>query len=171
MTTLEKFLFESKKTYKFKIRAAGELPEGFEDKLETALNKYQIVNFSKGKRSPITERPLDFPQLQNCEVTTYDAEVSYPTTNHVLESYLSLELNFPDTHLSVHTDSEPLEIEQTIDKNEKDYTTLLTKEELGGESAQDKVGSNRVMDLLKELEQARKENEFDPIKEVAKPKE
>lgn len=171
MTTLEKFLFESKKTYKFKIRAAGELPEGFEDKLETALNKYQIVNFSKGKRSPITERPLDFPQLQNCEVTTYDAEVSYPTTNHVLESYLSLELNFPDTHLSVHTDSEPLELEQTIDKNEKDYTTLLTKEELGGESAQDKVGSNRVMDLLKELEQARKENEFDPIKEVAKPKE
>jgi len=171
MTTLEKYLFESKKTYKFKIRAAGELPEGFEDRLETALNKYQIVNFTKGKRTPITERPLDFPQLQNCEVTSYDAELSYPTTNHVLESYLSLELNFPDTHLSVHTDSEPLELEQTIDKNEKDYTSLLATEDLGGESAQDKVGENRVMDLLKELEQARKENEFDPIRGVSKPKE
>lgn len=171
MTTLEKYLFESKKTYKFKIRAAGELPEGFEDSLETALNKYQIVNFTKGKRTPITERPLDFPQLQNCEVTSYDAELSYPTTNHVLESYLSLELNFPDTHLSVHTDSEPLELEQTIDKNEKDYTSLLATEDLGGESAQDKVGENRVMDLLKELEQARKENEFDPIRGVSKPKE
>ena len=171
MTTLEKYLFESKKTYKFKIRAAGELPEGFEDCLETALNKYQIVNFTKGKRTPITERPLDFPQLQNCEVTSYDAELSYPTTNHVLESYLSLELNFPDTHLSVHTDSEPLELEQTIDKNEKDYTSLLATEDLGGESAQDKVGENRVMDLLKELEQARKENEFDPIRGVSKPKE
>ena len=171
MTTLEKYLFESKKTYKFKIRAAGELPEGFEDRLETALNKYQIVNFTKGKRTPITERPLDFPQLQNCEVTSYDAELSYPTTNHVLESYLSLELNFPDTHLSVHTDSEPLELEQTIDKNEKDYTSLLATENLGGESAQDKVGENRVMDLLKELEQARKENEFDPIRGVSKPKE
>jgi len=171
MTTLEKYLFESKKTYKFKIRAAGELPEGFEDRLETALNKYQIVNFTKGKRTPITERPLDFPQLQNCEVTSYDAELSYPTTNHVLESYLSLELNFPDTHLSVHTDSEPLELEQTIDKNEKDYTSLLATENLGGESAQDKVGENRVMDLLKELEQARKENEFDPIRGVSKAKE
>jgi len=171
MTTLEKYLFESKKTYKFKIRAAGELPEGFEDRLETALNKYQIVNFTKGKRTPITERPLDFPQLQNCEVTSYDAELSYPTTNHVLESYLSLELNFPDTHLSVHTDSEPLELEQTIDKNEKDYTSLLATEDLGGESAQNKVGENRVMDLLKELEQARKENEFDPIRGVSKPKE
>jgi len=171
MTTLEKYLFESKKTYKFKIRAAGELPEGFEDRLETALNKYQIVNFTKGKRTPITERPLDFPQLQNCEVTSYDAELSYPTTNHVLESYLSLELNFPDTHLSVHTDSEPLELEQTIDKNEKDYTSLLATEDLGGESAQDKVGENRVMDLLKELEQARKENEFDPIRGVSKAKE
>lgn len=171
MSTLEKYLFESKKTYKFKIRAAGELPENFEDRMETALNKYQIVNFSKGKRSPITERPLDFPQLQNCEVTTYEAELSYPTTNHVLESYLSLELNFPDTHLSVHTDSEPLELEQTIDKNDKEYKSLLATEDLGGESAQKDVGQNRVMDLLKELENVKKDNEHDPTRGIATPKE
>jgi len=34
---------------------------------------------------------------------------------------------------------------------------------MGGESAQDSVGGNRVMDLLKELETARKEREIDPM--------
>ena len=32
-----------------------------------------------------------------------------------------------------------------------------------GESAQEAVGTNRVMDLLKELETARKEREIDPM--------
>jgi hypothetical protein len=34
---------------------------------------------------------------------------------------------------------------------------------MGGESAQPAVGGNRVMDLLKELETARKEREIDPV--------
>ena len=40
---------------------------------------------------------------------------------------------------------------------------MLNTEELGGESGQDSVGENRVMDLLKELEVARKEREVDPV--------
>ena len=42
------------------------------------------------------------------------------------------------------------------------YETKLTQEDMGGESAQENVGGNRVMDLLKELEVARKEREHDP---------
>jgi hypothetical protein len=34
---------------------------------------------------------------------------------------------------------------------------------MGGESAQEAVAGNRVMDLLKELEVARKERGYDPI--------
>jgi len=48
---------------------------------------------------------------------------------------------------------------------------MLTKEELEGESAQDQVGEKRIMDLLKELETARKEKDegnahkAEPVKE------
>ena len=38
------------------------------------------------------------------------------------------------------------------------YETLLTQPDMGGESAQQSVGNNRVMDLMKELETARKES-------------
>ena len=41
------------------------------------------------------------------------------------------------------------------------YVAKLTVEELEGESAQDSVGENQVMNLLKELEVARKEKSGD----------
>ena len=43
------------------------------------------------------------------------------------------------------------------------YEAILNTEELGGESAQDSAGTNRVMELLKELEVARKERDIDPV--------
>ena len=51
--------------------------------------------------------------------------------------------------------------------DDKEYEIMLTKEELESESAQDSVGENRVMDLLKELETARKEREYDPTAGVS----
>src|SRR6056300_944027 len=49
---------------KLKIGVAGILPEGFVDQFETAMQKFQVVNMGAGKKTPIQERPLDFPQLQ-----------------------------------------------------------------------------------------------------------
>lgn len=45
---------------------------------------------------------------------------------------------------------------------------MLNTEDMGGESAQESVGDNRVMDLLKELEVARKEREIDPMEGAPK---
>ena len=42
MKSFEQYLTESKKTYKFKIRVAGEVPEGFANTLEGALQKYDV---------------------------------------------------------------------------------------------------------------------------------
>ena len=57
----EKYLTEAKKEYKFSIGVAGELPEGFADKMETALQKFSVVSMGAGKKTPIQERLLDFP--------------------------------------------------------------------------------------------------------------
>jgi hypothetical protein len=76
MKTFTQILTESKKTYQFKIGLAGEMPEGFQDKLETVLQKFDVIKMSNGKKTPIQERPLDFPQLQNMEVTNYSASIT-----------------------------------------------------------------------------------------------
>ena len=165
MRKFVEYLTEAQKTYKFKVRIAGELPEGYADKLESALTKYDIVSISPGKKTPISEKPLDFPQLQNMEVTHYDVEVNYPATAFVLEQYLTTETGVSHSHIIVRGEGDPIErYQEPLD--DAPYEALLNTEDMGGESAQTEVGSNRVMDLLKELEVARKERAIDPVEGV-----
>jgi len=158
-------LTESKKTYKFIVRVADELPEGCMEKMKEALGKFDLVNLSSAKRTPIQERPLDFPKLQNTEVHTFEAEVNYPTTSQVLHNYLVGTCDIRAGHMIVRAEGEPLEqIQEPVE--EGPYEAKLNTEDMGGESAQDAVGENRVMDLLKELETARKDREIDPVEGV-----
>ena len=162
MKTFKDFLTESNKTYKFFIRVAGDLPEGFENKLKVNLGKFDLVGVTGPKRTPIQERPMDFPQLQNMEVHHFEAEVKYPTTSHHLEHYLVDNCAVPHSHIIVRGENDPIE-EQQAEKADTTYESILNTEDMGGESAQESVGGNRVMDLLKELEVARKEREIDPV--------
>ena len=160
MKSFAEYITESKKTYKFKIRVAGELPEGWADTMERALQKYDVLNISAGKTTPITEKPLDFPQLQNMEVTHYDAELTYPVTAHLLEKYLVDACGITHSHIIVRGEHDPIE-EYQGEENKEPYEAKLNTIELGGESAQQNVAQNRVMDLLKELETARNERGVD----------
>jgi len=165
MKSFVEYLTESKKTYDFKIGIAGELPEGCVDKLETSLQKFGVANMSSGKKTPIQERPLDFPQLSNMEVTYYEVSLNYPTTRQVLEQYIPYCCDLPVSHVIVRGVGEAQEEYQEPKSNEP-YEALLTKEELEDgpvKDPQSTAGTTRVMDLLKELEQVRKERDNDPM--------
>jgi hypothetical protein len=161
MKSFKDFLTESKKTYEFKVGIAGELPEGCDADMKTSLAKFDLVSLSAGKKTPIQERPLDFPNLHNMEVTYFDVVVNYPTTPQVLGEYIGHCCGVHASHIMVRTPGDIME-EYQAPKTEEAYQAMLTTEDMGGESAQDNVGENRVMDLLKELEVARKERGHDP---------
>ena len=158
MRSFTQVLTESKKTYEFKIGVAGPLPEGFEDTLETIFKKFGANNLTSGKKTPIQERPLDFPQLQNMEVTYFELGVEYPTTSQVLQEYVGKCCGIDQAYIIVRNMNDPREEYQEM-KDDAPYEAMLTKEDMGGETAQEDVAGNRVMSLLKELETARKENE------------
>lgn len=162
-----KYLAESQKVYEFSIGIAGELPEGFEDAFETALKRYNVTSMSAGKKTPIQERPLDFPQLSNTEITYYEVGLSYPTTPQVLEEYIPMSTGISRAHVIVRTKEDP-RVEYQEQSEEGPYTSKLETEDMGqaDPKAQDTVGTNRVMDLLKELETARRERDIDPITDV-----
>ena len=157
MKAFTEYLTESKKTYKFKIGVASELPEGFNENLKTHLDKFNVVSLSKGKKTPIQKAPLDFPTLNNCEVTYWELETLYPTTDAALSEYISQCCFVPRANIIVRDPDGPVDIDNEEMKNVP-YETLLTQTDMGGESAQQSVGNNRVMDLMKELETARKES-------------
>jgi len=165
-TRFQEILNESKKTYEFKIGVAGELPENCEADIKSCLEKYSVAEMSKGKRTPVQERPLDFPQLENTEVTYYTVELNYPTTPDILQEYIGQCCNIDQAHIIVRGAGALQELYQEMPEDTT-YETKLDTEDMGGTSAQESVGENRVMDLLKELEQARKEREHDPSAAVS----
>lgn len=163
MKTFAEYLTESKKTYKFKIGLAGDLPEGCVDTMETALQKFGVMNMTAGKKTPIVERPLDFPQLQNMEVTYYDVELAYPTIPPVVAQYLSQTCAIDEAYIIVRTEGAPQEQYQDTEYNK------IYEPNLGGDLPESdpqvhaEVGGQRIMGLLAELEKARSERENSPI--------
>jgi len=162
MRSFKDILTESKKVYPFKIGVAGDLPEGCEESIKTCLKKFEVGNITSGKKTPIQERPLDFPQLQNMEVTYWEVDLQYPTTSQILQEYIGKCCSIDQSHIIVRGANDPREEYQET-KDDTPYETMLDKEDMGGESAQEDVAGARVMSLLKELETARKERDNDPM--------
>ncbi len=165
MRKFNEILTEAKKTYEFKVGIAGDCPDECVQQMKMALEKYDVVNITAGKKTPIQERPLDFPQLQNMEVTYFEAEVNYPTTPQVLQEYLGKCCGVDQAYIIVRNMNDPREEYQDAPE-ETTYDVLLTQEDMGGETAQKEVAGERIMGLLKELETARKERDHEPTEGV-----
>ncbi len=159
MATFFEYLEKNKKVYEFKIAVAGPDSSKMKDRIKMVLEKFTVVEMSNGKKTPIQESPLEFPQLTNVEVTHYEVSLRYPTTTQVLEEIISKSCDVKQTHVRVRTANDPLNSLGNEQHNTEKYTPLIGSDDLGGESAQHLVGNNRVMDLLKELEVAKKERE------------
>lgn len=147
MKSLTDYMLETQKTYSFKIKLAGEVSTEDTSKLKTALEKFSVVKLSEGKRTPIQKVPLDFPDMQNINVTIFELEIKYPTIANVLAEYISQTLNWPLHCVHVCNDNLDFTPENTVNEN------LLNTEELGAadSESQSLVGEKRSMDLIKEL--------------------
>jgi hypothetical protein len=152
MKSFVEYLVESKKTYAFKVKVAGELPEGFEGMLKTAMERFSVATMSKGKSTPITETPLEFPQLKNTHVTTFDLEVHYPTTTQVLEAYICQTCKCTADRCKVVTANQVAEQHQEeANRKEAENKPLIGQCDPPPSNYQDLVGSKKVSSFLKDL--------------------
>jgi hypothetical protein len=155
MKSFKEYLTESKKTYAFKVKVAGEMHEGFEAELKSAMDKFSVVKIGAGKRTPIQETPLDFPELKNKQVTVWEVEVNYPTTPQVLENYIAEVCGCSLSCIRVRAANEPSEQYQlAMMEPEKDSDALLNTD-YPNEDNQGLVGEKSKMNLLKELEKVK----------------
>ena len=112
MKTFKEYLSESKKTYSFKVKIAGELPEDFADRLKARINNRSIIQFEALKTTPVQELPLDFPELKNVEVHIFDVMTEYPLTPQEIEAEIT-EMNCCAVGtFKVRNSQSPSEIEQ-----------------------------------------------------------
>lgn len=158
MKTFKEYLSESKKVYSFKVKVAGELPEGFSDKLKATLESHTVATFENMGTTPIQKLPLDFPQKTNCEVTVFDIVVEYPITAPELAVKVKA-LGLAEDNFRVRGSSEPSEVEQILLQTEPSDKALLDDpnyKEAGKVKVKDYFGADFNKSFLKDLEKAAK---------------
>lgn len=173
MTDFKQYLAESTKEYDYRIKVAGDLSEDFAARLETALKKYEVKSLSKGKKTPIQEVPLDFPNLKNQAVTIFELKTSYPASVFEMHSYISNIMRLQPNQLVVRKPGEPSEeyqedIKAKAEKKSEFRSVLQDVEYKDAPKIKaDEVYGDRVnQSLLKELLKAKK----DKTEFAAKPK-
>lgn len=151
MRSFKEYLTESQKTYAFKIKVAGDLSEGFNERLRTAMEKFAVASLSSGKRTPIQETPLDFPNTKFSHVHVFDVEIHYPTTAHVLENYLGQMCDVHKENIRVRAANEPSEQYQEMMNSPEQEDQALLNRDYAPEDNQGLVGEKAKMSLIKEL--------------------
>jgi len=121
------YLTESKKTFDFKVKIAGEITNEQEDTLKELLAKYQVVAFKKASKTPVQALPLDFPRLTNTEVNIWEVSLNYPVASWELQNYIGNGLKIIEQQIVVRNPHEPLE--QYQEPSERREGALLTDSE------------------------------------------
>ena len=109
MKAFTEYLQESVKKYDFKVKIAGDVTKEHEQRLESVLQRFKITSFKKTGTTPVQQFPLDFPKLQNQQVSIYEVTVDYPTTTAELTEYISSNLQIAKESLAVRRPGEPTE--------------------------------------------------------------
>ena len=163
MKTFNEYLTESKKTYGFRIKVAGNLAEGFADKVKSGLAKYSCMKVEKSTTTPIRPTALDFPELKNIEVTMFEAECEYPVTPQQISIQIREFTGMPESHFRVRNLNDPAE-ESYFDPAQPSGKALLNTELTDPEKIRhrDYFGDDHVTNFLKDIAKeakARKKDE------------
>lgn len=78
MKPFAKYLAESERTYNYRIKVVGDVPEGFFRELRDKCAQFDVVKMSDAKSTPVRKQIPDFPAFPNQAMKIVDAEFRYP---------------------------------------------------------------------------------------------
>jgi hypothetical protein len=120
MNTLAKYLAESERTYQYRIKVVGDVPEGFFKELKNKCAQFDIVKMSDPKTSPVRKQIPDFPAYPNQSMSIVDVEFKYPAVEpqiKQLAQLLGLDPNRIVMNTANYEDGLNVENSKIIDQN------------------------------------------------------
>jgi hypothetical protein len=99
--TYYQYLLESEQTYKYRVKVAGGCDNECLKELETKLAKFDLINMSSPKTTPVMEDPLDFPGVKNMEVCMFEVEIAYPAGQDALYDMIESCTRRPKSQIKV----------------------------------------------------------------------
>tara|TARA_B100000424_G_C22857374_1_gene457007 strand:+ start:330 stop:923 length:594 start_codon:yes stop_codon:yes gene_type:complete len=176
MSTFKEYFTESVKSYDYKIKIAGEPKDIDANRLETALQKFEVAKMSAGKKTPIQSMPLDFPALSNEAVTIFDVSTNYPASVREMKEYIADYMNISPAHVVVRKPGEPTEEYQDqmqVAKNSEYKNKLqdIEYKDAPKVKGEEFHSTKANMSLLKELLKDKEKNDHPKEKENIQSKE
>lgn len=160
LKTFKEYLTESKKAYSFKVKVAGELPEGFAADLQKRLSRCNAETIKETHKTPIQKVPMDFPEMTNVEVRVFDVICEYPITAPEIEAELK-EMGMDPCCFRIRGAGEPSEIDQQQSLEGPSGESLLldqTYSEAGKVKSKDYFGDEFNKTFLKDLSKTAKQS-------------
>ena len=161
MKNFKEYLAESKKTYPFRLKVAGELPENFVNELKDCIGKANPTIIEKSK-TPIQATPLDFPELSNMEVHTFEVICEYPITAPEIEEHVKWFI--PGSNFRVRNGGDAAELDHNTADNEPSGKALLADgeyKEADKIKHKDYFGADFNKGFLKDLAKTAKQQKKD----------
>lgn len=158
MKSFKEYLLESRQTYDFKIKLAGDDFDNVCEVIKSSLTRFCPLSVNKGITSPIQETHADFPTHKNVSVTVVDVCLEYPATSEQVRAVVAEDLGL--SHACVVVKSSGAEYEDAVNHQHdvKTGESLLGKP-YEKENFQDLVGEKQKMALLKELNKVKHQGE------------
>lgn len=153
MRSLKQYLAESVRTYRYKIKIAGQPDKNWLDMFCYNLQKFDPVKISDPKSTPIQKDPYGFPDLENQSITMIDVEFRYPAIEPMIKQVARL-LNYDENLVRMiqanYDDSINSEAEQYA--NQASNSPVLTHEELedNGKDASKEYGEQYMSSIFKD---------------------
>ena len=103
MKPFAKYLAESERTYNYRIKVVGEVPEGFFKELKEKCAQFDVVKMSDPKGTPVRKQIPDFPAFPNQPMSIVDVEFKYPAIEPQIKQLAQL-LGLDPNRIVMNTD-------------------------------------------------------------------
>ena len=120
MKPFAKYLAESERTYNYRIKVVGDVPDGFFKELKEKCAQFDVVKMSDAKSTPVRRAIPDFPAFPNQPMKIVDVEFKYPAIEpqiKQLAQILGLDPNRSVMMATPYEQSLDIESEKIADQN------------------------------------------------------
>jgi pyruvate/2-oxoglutarate dehydrogenase complex dihydrolipoamide acyltransferase (E2) component len=90
MKKFQEYLAESERTYRYRVKIAGDVDPGMITALKEKLAQFDPVKIGAVKTTPIQAKPADFPAHANESVSSMDCEFRYPAIEPQIQQIAQL---------------------------------------------------------------------------------
>lgn len=125
MKSFAKYLAESERTYNYRIKICGRVPDDFIKELKSKFDQFDPVSMGTPKATPIQAIPTDFPNFRNDAVTMFDVSFRYPAIEPQIKQLAQL-LHLDPNRIVMHTTAWDDSMTQEMQDIESENKDLLS---------------------------------------------